>query len=195
MVASDSASDLALMGAVAANDEDAQRHLVERLGGRVRRLCRLLCRSQADAEDAAQLALIEVLRSASRFRVEASLERWADRITARTALRMNRRERARAHLLERWLSPGSLPWGTPLASSLGVSPGVEALLNRLSRPRREAFILRHALEYSVDEIAELTGAPRGTVKDRLVSARKQLRKLIERDVRNMRNRNSDNDTQ
>ncbi len=176
------------MGAVAANDEVAQRQLVERLGPRVRRLCRLLCRSHADADDAAQLALIEILKSASGFRVEASLERWTDRITARTALRLNRRERSRAQLLERWLSPGALPWGTPLASTLGVAPGLDAFLTQLSSQRREAFVLRHALEYSVDEIAELTDTPRGTVKDRLVSARKQLRKLIARDARNLKQR-------
>lgn len=173
------------MDAVAANDGPAQRQLVERLAPRVRRLCRLLCRSQADAEDAEQLALLEILKSASRFRVEASLERWSDRITARTALRLNRRERSRARLLERWLSPGSLPWGTPLQSTLGVSVGLDAFLTSLSEPRREAFVLRHALEYTVDEIAELTGAPRGTVKDRLVSARKQLRKLVDREARSL----------
>lgn len=176
------------MSAVAASDEVAQRQLVERLGGRVRRLCRLLCRSQADADDAAQSALIEILKSASRFQVEASLERWADRITARTALRLNRRERSRSLLLERWLSPGALPWGTPLACTLGVSPGLDAFLARLSSQRREAFVLRHALEYSVDEIAELTDTPRGTVKDRLVSARKQLRKMVARDARNLKRR-------
>jgi RNA polymerase sigma-70 factor (ECF subfamily) len=188
MTLSGSRSDLALMGAVAANDGLAQRQLVERLGGRVRRLCRLLCRSQADAEDAAQQALIEILKSASRFRVEASLERWTDRITARTALRLNRRERSRAQILERWLSPGTLPWGTPLQSDLGISAGLDAFLTRLSAPRREAFVLRHALEYSVDEIAELTDTPRGTVKDRLVNARKQLKKLVDRDARNLNKR-------
>ncbi len=176
------------MGAVAANDQAAQCQLIERLGSRVRRLCRLLCRSQADAEDAAQLALIEILKSAARFRVEASLERWADRITARTALRLNRRERSRAQLLERWLTPGTLPWGTPLHATLGISAGLDSFLSRLTPARREAFILRHALEYSVDEIAELTGAPRGTVKDRLVSARKQLKKMINRDVGKMKKR-------
>lgn len=177
-------SDLALMSAVAERDAAAQTALVERLSTRVLRVSRLLCRSQADAEDAAQLALLEILRSAERFRVEASLERWADRITARTALRVNKRERQRAQLLERWLSPGRFPWGTPLHTSGEGSAGVDAYLTRLSPKRREAFILRHALEYSVDEIADLTGAPPGTVKDRLVNARKQLRKMLEREERN-----------
>jgi RNA polymerase sigma-70 factor (ECF subfamily) len=62
---------------------------------------------------------------------------------------------------------------------------VDAYLERLAPRRREAFILRHALEYTVEEIAELTGAPPGTVKDRLVNARKQLRRMLDREERNV----------
>jgi RNA polymerase sigma-70 factor (ECF subfamily) len=171
------------MNAVAEQDATAQSALVERLAARVLRVSRLLCRSEADAEDAAQLALLEILRSASGFRVEASLERWADRITARTALRVGRRERQRAQLLERWLTPGRFPWGTPLYTDENGRLGLDHHLARLSPRRREAFILRHALEYSVEEIAELTDARPGTVKDRLVHARKQLRAMLERENR------------
>jgi RNA polymerase sigma-70 factor (ECF subfamily) len=64
--------------------------------------------------------------------------------------------------------------------------GIDALLDRLSDERRTAFVLRHLAEYSVDEIAELTGAPPGTVKDRLVSARKQLRNWLRRDATSRR---------
>ena len=42
-------------------------------------------------------------------------------------------------------------------------------------------MLRHVLEYSVREIAQMVEAPEGTVKDRLVSARKQVRKMIQRE--------------
>jgi RNA polymerase sigma-70 factor (ECF subfamily) len=178
-----SEADLALMAAVAAQDEAAQRTLVERLSSRVRKVAHLLCRSSADADDAAQLALLEILRSAARFRVATSLERWADRITVRTALRLKRRESIRSNLLVRWVSPGFLPWGSPGVSQHPEQLGLDALLARLSAERREALVLRHALGYSVEEIAELTAAPTGTVKDRLVAARKQLRRLIERDLR------------
>jgi DNA-directed RNA polymerase specialized sigma24 family protein len=76
------------------------------------------------------------------------------------------------------LPAGVLPWGGPPAQSPIEQVGLDALLQRLSRERLQAFTLHHALDYSVEEIAELTGSPVGTVKDRLVSARKQLRKLL-----------------
>src|SRR5687768_14700960 len=79
----DAQADVELMAAVAANDRTAQRVVVERLARRVRKVTGLLCRTAADADDAAQLALIEILKSADTFRVATSLERWAERITIR----------------------------------------------------------------------------------------------------------------
>ncbi len=174
----DAQADLELMAAVAANEPSAQRAVTQRLAPRVRKVAGLLCRSAADADDAAQAALIEILRSAASFRVATSLERWADRVTARTTLRTARRESSRRGLLERWVPADLLPWGAPAVRSPIDAVSLDALLNCLSRERLEAFVLHHALDYTVDEIAELTGAPPGTVKDRLVMARKQLRKLL-----------------
>jgi len=176
-------ADVKLMAAVAAKDPAAQRQLLERVGRRVRGVTGLLCRSAADADDAAQLSLIEILKSAGSFRTATSLERWAERIAVRTTMRSARRERERRGLMVRWISPGSLPWGRTAAASSSEQVGVDALLERLSPERRRVFVLRHALDYTVEEIAELTDTPVGTVKDRLVSARKQLRGFIEREAR------------
>jgi RNA polymerase sigma-70 factor, ECF subfamily len=173
-------TDVELMAAVAARDPAAQREVLSRLGGRVRKITGLLCREHADAEDAAQVALIAILKSADGFRVATSLERWAERIAVRTTLRASRRERSRRGLLERWLAPNRPPWG----GETGSEPlGLEALFERLSPERRRAFVLHHALGYTIEEIAELSEAPLGTVKDRLVTARRELRKMIERDAR------------
>jgi len=75
-----------------------------------------------------------------------------------------------------------LPWGKKEEPGQSDRIGLDAVLARLSPLRREALVLRHALEFSVEEIAELTGAPPGTVKDRLVAGRKQLRRMLERDA-------------
>lgn len=174
-------SDVALMAAVAAKDARAQRALVDRLGARVRRVAGLLSRSSADADDAAQQAMLEILRSADGFREASNLHGWADRITVRTTLRQQRREQLRRSQLLRWLTPGVLPWGNVAAFGAAERTGLGALLGQLSPERRTVLVLRHALEYSVEEIAELTGAPTGTVKDRLVAARKQLKRSQERD--------------
>jgi RNA polymerase sigma-70 factor (ECF subfamily) len=179
----DAQADVQLMAAVAASDAAAQRTVVQRLARRVRKITGLLCQTAADADDAAQLALIEIIKSAGTFRVATSLERWAERVTIRTTLRAARRERSRRGLLERWLPAGVLPWGGPAIQSSVEEVSLDTLLRRLSPDRREAFLLHHALDYTVEEVAELTGAPVGTVKDRLVAARKQLRKLLRFEMR------------
>ena len=179
--------DLELMARVARKESAAERALVRRLFGRVARLARLLSGPTVDPDDAAQVALLEILASAGTFRVAASLEAWADRITVRTVARLVRRESAHKSLLARWVVPGELPWGKRTEPS-NEPLGLDALLARLSPERREALVLRHALEYSVEEIAELTGAPLGTVKDRLVAARKELRMALERDARRAEHR-------
>jgi RNA polymerase sigma-70 factor (ECF subfamily) len=43
------------------------------------------------------------------------------------------------------------------------------------------LVLRHMLDYSIDDIAELTEVSPNTVKDRLLHAREQLRRLVRRD--------------
>jgi RNA polymerase sigma-70 factor (ECF subfamily) len=180
-------ADVLLMEAVAARDSAAQRELVERLGGRVRKVAGFLCASTADADDAAQASLLEIIRCAASFRTAVSLERWAERITVRTTLRSARREHERRGLVERWLPPGALPWASSAERNVEFV-GVEHLLERLSPERRQALVLHHGLDFTVSEIAELTGVPVGTVKDRLIVARKQLRKVFERDALRIRSR-------
>lgn len=173
-------TDVALMQAVAAADPRAQTELVKRLTARVRRLARLLCRPGGDADDAAQTALLEILGSARTFRDATNLEGWADRITARVVGHMRRRERLHALLIARWLSPGTLPWGAPGTTSPSDDVCDQILLS-LPETRRIAFVLRHVVGCTVEEIADLTGAPPGTVKDRLVAARRQLRRWATRE--------------
>ena len=72
-------SDLGFMKLVAGGDPHAQRVLAHRLAPRVQRIAQRLLANKADADDAAQVALMEVLRSAANFREESSIERWASR--------------------------------------------------------------------------------------------------------------------
>ncbi|MDQ2642985.1 MAG: RNA polymerase sigma factor [Myxococcota bacterium] len=167
------ADDVRFMALVAAGDSEAQRALVRRLLRRIQRLCRALLRNQHDAEDAAQLSVLEVLKSARNYRGESSLERWTDRITVRTTLRAAASER-RAH-------------GAPLEGEVGVTHGniehsllAGECLDRLSERQRSVLILRHGLEYSIEEIAELFGISPNTVKDRLLRGRSALRRELQR---------------
>ena len=58
---------------------------------------------------------------------------------------------------------------------------VAAYLDELPEVQREVLVLRHVLDHTVAEIAELVDVPVDTVKSRLLYARRALRKLIRRD--------------
>ena len=51
-------------------------------------------------------------------------------------------------------------------------------VSRLEPNRRLALLLREVEELSYEEIAEMTGAPVGTVRSRLARAREELRNLL-----------------
>ncbi|MET0595404.1 MAG: RNA polymerase sigma factor [Polyangiaceae bacterium] len=168
------AEDLQLMALAAAADPTAQRIIATRLMERVQRLSRSLLQNNADASDASQASLLEILKSAGTFRGESSLERWADRIVVRTALRSAAKRRAE----------GTTMWDDvdmAVHGSSDPSVIVREYLDRLSEPARTVLVLRHGFEYSIEEIADLTGVSPNTVKDRLLRAREAIRRLVRRE--------------
>ncbi len=58
-----------------------------------------------------------------------------------------------------------------------------ALLNQLPAPQRSVLLLHFVEDFSLEEIAGITGAALGTVKSRLHYARKALRQLLEEEGR------------
>jgi RNA polymerase sigma-70 factor (ECF subfamily) len=167
--------DVELMARVAGGEAEAQRILVRRLLGRVQRLCRALLRHAHDAQDAAQVSMLEILQSARGFRGDSSLERWADRITVRSALRASRNEkRVQRTPFEADSERVSAPTGEDAVLA-------QEYLLRVSERQRTVLILRHGFEYSIDEIADLTGISPNTVKDRLLRGRSLMRKMLRRE--------------
>lgn len=163
------------MTRVARGEASAQAALVQRLLRRVQRLCRALLRNAHDAEDAAQLSILEIIQSARGYRGDSSVERWADRITVRTALRAARSEK-RAQRLPADLEPQQV---APPAGEGAVL--AQEYLGCLSERQRVVLILRHGFEYSIEEIAELAEISPNTVKDRLLRARGIVRQMLRRE--------------
>lgn len=175
--------DHALMAAVARGDADARRTLARRVAPRVARVCRAIFRARPDADDAAQGALVEILRSASGFAGTGSLEGWADRIAVRHALREAARERRRIAVVD---DDADLERIVPALDEDAIDATAAGrladYLDRIAPQQRELLVLHHVLDYSVREIAEDQGAAIGTIKDRLLVARKQVRRLLLRDL-------------
>jgi RNA polymerase sigma-70 factor (ECF subfamily) len=54
-----------------------------------------------------------------------------------------------------------------------------SLLNQLPPPQRSVLLLHFIEDFSLEQIAEITGAPTGTVKSRLHYAKRALRQILE----------------
>lgn len=55
---------------------------------------------------------------------------------------------------------------------------IDAVVRCLPAPYRDLILLRHARDLSYDEIADVTGLPLGTVKNRLFRAREMMRSMF-----------------
>jgi RNA polymerase sigma-70 factor (ECF subfamily) len=60
-----------------------------------------------------------------------------------------------------------------------ASEWLRELLSKLPEAQRIAFVLHEVQELSLEEVAEITGTPLGTVKSRLHHARRRLQALIQ----------------
>ena len=147
-------------------------------------LARYLLRNPADAEDAAQECFLRAFRHFETFR-GGPIKPWLLAILRNVC----RAEYARRGGLAAMMSEGldaaeqcaeglwSQGEASPEASALGRLDGetVQRLIAQLPDQFREALVLREINDLSYREIAEVVGAPVGTVMSRLARARALLR--------------------
>lgn len=190
--------DRKLMQLVAAGDERARQMCAMRLVTRIRRVSAAILGGGPDVDDAIQESLIAIFDAAHGFRGESRIERWAGRISVRTALQVARKRQRHTRHIDTNLDPDILDHDDGRPASAGSSARwarVDArseLDENLPRPLRDylealppversALVLRHALGHTLAEIAELTGTSQSTVKYRIRNALARARAHIRRD--------------
>ena len=173
---------LALADQAATGDTRAQRQLLDKLRRRVQSIALSIMRDALDAEDCTQIVLMEILKSLASFRGE-NLFAWTDRIAVRAAIRHARQRRIRGLRFQPNENLDELPLSSD--SSDAYEPDLPRELRyylaQLPEARRIVLVLRHMMDYSIEEIAEITEASPNTVKDRLLHAREQVRRAIRKD--------------
>jgi RNA polymerase sigma-70 factor (ECF subfamily) len=132
------------------------------------RLARAVLGEAQPAEDAAQEACIIVYRTIASLRSSAAFRTWFYRIVVREAAEIKRR-RSRTE-------------EAPVAAASAVDQtapiDVWRALSVLSQKLREVVVLRYFEDLSSPEIASVVGIPEGTVRFRLMIARRRLRPLL-----------------
>lgn len=140
------------------------------------------------ALDLTQEVFIKVYNSLARYRSEFKFSTWIYKIAHNAAIDHLRRYAVR----EQAVTSGFDTEGRDQAvQSRRLTPEqesereerrseLESVVHMLPATYRELIVLRHSHDLSYDEIADVTGLPLGTVKNRLFRAREAMRDLLVR---------------
>ena len=130
------------------------------------------------AEEIAGDTMVEIWKSAHRYRGRARVSTWVFAIAHHRSLDAMRRKRFNVVPLD--AAPVPAAYDTP-ASSLGdESAELDAALATLSPDHRAVLELTYTYDCTQAEIATIVNAPVATVKTRIFNAKRNLRAALER---------------
>ena len=148
-----------------------------------------ILRNEANAEDAAQEAVLKAFKNIRQFRGEARFSTWLIQITVNEARMWRRKEHA--HLVEPivdredaegdYIPREFADWREIPSETLERKEVREKLaeaLEALGHIYREVFVLRDMQHLSIEETAKALGISSASVKTRLLRARLMLRDLL-----------------
>ena len=162
-------------------DAGAFQSLVARHGAAVHRVCRGVLRDPEEAEDAFQATFVVLFRKAPAIRDPEALGAWLRGVAYRVAVRARRRA-ARRRAIERTQAEmsGREPGLIPAEATADLRRVVREELERLPDSYRQPIALCYLDGLTHQEAARRLDWPVGTVKVRLVRARRLLRERLDR---------------
>lgn len=148
-----------------------------------------ILRNEADAEDAAQEAMLKAFANIRQFRAEARFSTWLIQITVNEALMRRRRERTvvmegiddRRDEEGEYVPRDFADWREIPSEALErkeLRQRLAGALAMLDHKYREVFMLRDMEHLNIQETAETLGISAAAVKTRLLRARLMLRDLL-----------------
>jgi RNA polymerase sigma-70 factor, ECF subfamily len=170
-------SDESLISQIASGDKHALRVLIARHNTRVFRFLLRIVRNEATAEDLLNEVFVDVWRHATRFEARCRPTTWILAIARNNAL-CSLRRRAFDQLDDQMDIEDPADNPETIAQKASRSEILQECLGQLSVSHREVVDLVYYHEQSIDEAAQIIGAPSSTVKTRLFYARKQLAELM-----------------
>jgi RNA polymerase sigma-70 factor (ECF subfamily) len=147
-----------------------------------------ILRNPADAEDAAQEALLKALKHIRQFRAEAKFSTWLIQIAVNEARMRRRKEHAdrtepidKSGEQENYTPRDFADWReipSEVLERKEVREKLTGALASLGQIYREVFVLRDIQQLSIEETSKALGISTASVKTRLLRARLMLRDLL-----------------
>ncbi len=176
--------DRALVAAAQAGDRAALDQLIRTHYDRIYAVCRRITGHDSDAADAAQEALIAVVRGLPRFDGRSAFSTWVYRIATNASLDELRRRRRRPMSVVRDDDRPDHEHVDPVAhrpfEQIAEREVLEAALRDLPDDFRIPVVLRDVADLDYQEIADTLDVPLGTVKSRIARGRGMLGAALER---------------
>ncbi len=131
--------------------------------------------------DIVQESFINAVRYLATLREDAKFGSWLFGIAHQKCVQRWRKQSREESVLEELAGEPAEEGPDPTEWLIRQEQEAEfmALLSQLPAPHRAVVLLHFVEEFSLEEIAAVTGTALGTVKSRLHYAKKMLRKLIE----------------
>jgi RNA polymerase sigma-70 factor, ECF subfamily len=184
-----------LIQRVLGGQHEAFRELVRPCERAVFMATQAILKNEADAEDAAQEAILKAFTNLARFRGDSKFSTWLVRIATNEALTKLRKERRQKlhDSLDDSLDDGRedekgnyvprdfADWREIPSEALQTEELRQALsraLTSLTPKHRQVFVLRDVQHFTIEETAKLLGIGKSAVKTRLLRARLQMRDAL-----------------
>jgi RNA polymerase sigma-70 factor, ECF subfamily len=185
------ASEAELIERVLGGDDEAFRELVRPCEHAVFIAAQAILNNEADAEDAAQEAVLKAFTNLAKFRSDSKFSTWLIRIATNEALmklRKQRQQKLHDSLDERregeegdYVPRDFADWREIPSEAVQKKELWQALsraLASLTPKHRDVFVLRDVQHFTIEETAQLLGIRKSAVKTRLLRARLQMRDAL-----------------
>lgn len=171
--------DATLVAAAQSGDVAAVEVLLERHHDRLRAVCAKIVGRGPDADDAAQIALISIVKNLHRYDGRAKFTTWSYRIATNAAIdELRKHQRRRAETIDDPLNPIQLEASGDHVLQTTAAMVVRDGLEELDEDFRVPVVLRDLAGLDYAEISDVLNVPVGTVKSRIARGRGKLATLI-----------------
>lgn len=173
------ADDSELIRAAQKGDMASLEILLDRHHDRLRAVCAKVVGYGADADDAAQMALIAIVKNLDKYDGRAQFTTWSYRIATNAAIdELRRRKRRDADSLDDDESHLQVVGSSGIDEATAAKIVVGNALDELPEEFKVPVVLRDLCGLNYDEIAEVLELAPGTVRSRIARGRGKLADII-----------------
>jgi RNA polymerase sigma-70 factor, ECF subfamily len=169
-------------------DESAFEEIVRRYSSRIFRIASRFFRQRSQVEESAQEIFLRAYTRLADYEGRGSFEGWLTRIATSTCINLIRHNKRRpefidltteeADFLEDKLNGVAIARQRSVEENLVAADLAQKVLETLSRDDRLVLTLMDAQEFSVKEVAQLTGWSESKVKVQAFRARRRMREAV-----------------